>query len=169
MPGYQLKRMYPYTPLARVQLKWSSTTRQRTARILFSNVLQTNRDADRLLAVVRAADADLMLFVETDDWWRERLDALGDTHPTAVRVPLPNTYGMLLYARLPLEDVAGGAPRPAGHPLHPGPRAAALGRRRLAQLRAPPPAGARRERRARCRATPSSSSSGAACATRRSR
>ncbi len=73
--------------------------------LLMSNVLQTNRRADLLLAAIRDADPDVVLCVETDDWWRERLDALAETHPHAVRRPLPNTYGMLLYSRLPLEEV----------------------------------------------------------------
>jgi endonuclease/exonuclease/phosphatase (EEP) superfamily protein YafD len=69
-----------------------------------SNVLQTNRDADRLIAVTRAADGDVLLFVETDAWWRERLDAaFGASHPHGPPVRAPNTYGMLLYSRLPLE------------------------------------------------------------------
>jgi len=45
-----------------------------------------------------------VLCVETDDWWRARLDAMTATHPHAVRCALPNTYGMLLYSRLALDD-----------------------------------------------------------------
>ncbi|MEO5568130.1 MAG: endonuclease/exonuclease/phosphatase family protein, partial [Gemmatimonadaceae bacterium] len=71
-----------------------------------SNVLESNRESDRVLAVMRAADADVMLFVETDDWWRERLDALLTTHPHTVQCPLSNTYGMLLYSRLPLSGTS---------------------------------------------------------------
>jgi endonuclease/exonuclease/phosphatase (EEP) superfamily protein YafD len=80
----------------------------RTLSLVMSNVLQTNRDADRLGAVLRAAEADVILCVETDAWWAERLDGLaregGYAH--AVRCPLDNTYGMLLYSRLPLEDTS---------------------------------------------------------------
>ena len=72
--------------------------------LVMCNVLQTNRDAERLLRVVQACDPDVVLCVETDDWWRERLDVLTAARPHVVRCPLPNTYGMLLYSRLPLED-----------------------------------------------------------------
>ena len=103
---FHLAMVWRYPPLAPREVQGARDgDPARRISLLVSNVLQTNRDAERMLAVVRAADADLLLFVETDDWWRARLDALGDTHPTAVRVPLPNTYGMLLYSRLPLEDV----------------------------------------------------------------
>jgi endonuclease/exonuclease/phosphatase (EEP) superfamily protein YafD len=77
-----------------------------TLSLVMSNVLQDNRDAGRLTRVLRDADADVVLCVETDAWWAERLDAMareaGYAH--AVRCPLENTYGMLLYSRLPLED-----------------------------------------------------------------
>lgn len=77
----------------------------RALSLVESNVLQTNREADRLVRVVRGADADVMLFVETDRWWQERLDAaFAGSHPHALRCALENTYGMLLYSRLPLED-----------------------------------------------------------------
>jgi endonuclease/exonuclease/phosphatase (EEP) superfamily protein YafD len=104
--AFQLALVWRYTPLAPREVQRSRTA-EAGGRIslVISNVLQTNRQADRLLGVLRAADPDLVLCVETDDWWRDRLDALAATHPHAVRCPLPNTYGMLLYSRLPLEDV----------------------------------------------------------------
>ena len=72
--------------------------------LVMCNVLQTNRDSERLLGVVQERDPDVVLCVETDEWWRERLDVLAEARPHVLRCPLPNTYGMLLYSRLPLED-----------------------------------------------------------------
>jgi endonuclease/exonuclease/phosphatase (EEP) superfamily protein YafD len=104
--AFQLALVWRYTPLAPREVRRSRADGDGgRISILMSNVLQTNRQADRLLAVVRAADPDLVLCVETDDWWCERLDALAATHPHVVRCVLSNTYGMLLYSRLPLEDV----------------------------------------------------------------
>jgi len=103
--AYQAAMVWRYTPLAprEVQRNRSADPAQQLSLVV-SNVLQTNREADRVLAVLRAADADLVLCVETDEWWSARLDALVATHPHAVRCPLPNTYGMVLYSRLALED-----------------------------------------------------------------
>jgi endonuclease/exonuclease/phosphatase (EEP) superfamily protein YafD len=98
--------IWRYTRLAprEVQRSQRDDPARRIA-LLESNVLQTNRDADRLIAVTRAANADVMVFVETDAWWQERLDAaFAESHPHGLRCALPNTYGMLLYARLPVED-----------------------------------------------------------------
>ena len=103
---FQLLLVWRYTPLAPREVQRSEQAGDgRRIALLMSNVLQTNRRADLLLAAIRDADPDIVLCVETDDWWREQLDALAETHPHAVRRPLPNTYGMLLYSRLPLEEV----------------------------------------------------------------
>ena len=105
--AYQARRIWRYTRLAPTEVQLSRVDPPdpaRTIALVETNVLQTNRDHERLTGVVRAADADVLLFVETDEWWRERLDAaFGRSHPHAMRCALPNTYGMLLYSRLPLE------------------------------------------------------------------
>lgn len=104
--GIQGWRMYPYTRLAGKQVQQSTEgARSRaTLRLLFANVLQSNHQAERLLAIVREADPDVVLALETDDWWQRQLDELARTHPYALRQPQDNTYGMLLYSRLALVD-----------------------------------------------------------------
>jgi endonuclease/exonuclease/phosphatase (EEP) superfamily protein YafD len=103
--GYQGWMMFPYLPIARAQVQRSHGGDPRSAlRMLTANVLMTNRDAKRLLATVRAADPDLILLVETDAWWQQQLAVLQQSHPFAVEQPQDNTYGMLLYSRLPLID-----------------------------------------------------------------
>lgn len=102
---FQVTLIWRYTRLAPREVQRSQCEdRDRRVSLVVSNVLQTNRDADRLLDVVQAADADVVLCVETDDWWRERLDTLAASRPHTLKCALPNTYGMLLYSRLPLED-----------------------------------------------------------------
>lgn len=106
--AYQAARIWRYSPLAPTEVQITRTPADTKSRlsIAVSNVLQTNRDAERLIAVLRSADPDIVLCVETDDWWRERLDVLEATHPHAVKHSQANTYGMLLYSRLPLEDTS---------------------------------------------------------------
>ena len=96
--GYQLARVWHYTRLAPREVQRSrSGDPSRRISLVVANVLQTNRQAERVLDVVRSCDADIVLCIETDTWWQARLDALTVTHPHVVRCPLPNTYGMLLY------------------------------------------------------------------------
>ena len=99
--AYQGYMMFPYTRLARRQVEQSREARQRVS-LLFANVLMSNRDAARLKGLIREADPDIILAVETDAWWDEQLGELERTHPHTVRRPQDNTYGMLLYSRLAL-------------------------------------------------------------------
>ena len=73
-------------------------------RILSSNVLMTNRNADALIALVRQHQPDILVTLETDAWWQSRLDALESDYPHTIKCPLDNTYGMHVYSRLRLED-----------------------------------------------------------------
>jgi endonuclease/exonuclease/phosphatase (EEP) superfamily protein YafD len=97
--------MFPYTPLAKVQVQRSvSATEHSTISLLVANVLESNRNSERLIEIVRDADPDIFLAMETDQWWLEQLKQFEETHPFVVRKPLDNTYGMLLYSRLELID-----------------------------------------------------------------
>lgn len=79
---------------------------QRQVSILSANVRQKNRQIDRFRQVIDTVGADIMIFYETDNWWAEHTAYLKDTYPYHVLVPKNNTYGMLLYSKLPLKDYA---------------------------------------------------------------
>ncbi|MTB50294.1 endonuclease/exonuclease/phosphatase family protein [Lewinella sp. W8] len=101
---YQFYRILPYTSI------WAKSSiglpRDRAElRLMVSNVLQTNDKSELLINLVRREQPDLLLTVETNEWWEKQLDeALGEDYPHAVRVPLDNLYGMHLYSRMELED-----------------------------------------------------------------
>ena len=102
---YQLVRIWPYTPLHAKQVqRVASPARERSLGILISNVLMTNRDSARLRELLRQMDPDVILTVETDGWWEQELREFELTHPHFLKRPQGNTYGMLLYSRLPLVD-----------------------------------------------------------------
>ena len=105
--AFQLWRIWPYTILHPVQSVEAERPRaDRTVRLVVTNVLMENRDAERWLREIRAADPDVIVVVEADAWWAEQAEALGDAWPHTVLEPRDNTYGMLVYARWPLHDVA---------------------------------------------------------------
>jgi endonuclease/exonuclease/phosphatase (EEP) superfamily protein YafD len=70
--------------------------------LLFANVLMSNRNAAKLQEIIREADPDIILTVETDEWWQQQQKGFERTHPHTVQQPQSNTYGMLLYSRLEL-------------------------------------------------------------------
>ena len=101
--------IFPFTPIAPKQML-SSASPMYTPNpdyflsIMVSNVYQFNRKADKCLRVVKKNEPDVVLLVETDQWWREAVSQLEQHYQYKVLYPLDNTYGMLLYSRLPLED-----------------------------------------------------------------
>ncbi len=101
----QLRRMFPYTRLARTQVRPSLAVDPPDGiRLLFANVLQTQHECAGLLAQIRELDPDVVLALETDSWWQQQLGGLTATHPHTVLQPQDNTYGMVLYSRIPLID-----------------------------------------------------------------
>lgn len=72
--------------------------------IMTANVLQENRDADALLALVAKYQPDVLVTLESDTWWQARLDTLETDMPYTLKEPLDNLYGMHLYSRLELEE-----------------------------------------------------------------
>ena len=101
--AWQLAMILPYTRLWRRQgLPAKGGNGDRRVRLLVVNVLQTNREVDGLGASMAEADPDLVLALETDQWWVERLAELLPGHGHRLLHPLDNTYGLALFSRLEL-------------------------------------------------------------------
>ena len=103
---YQAWWIWPYTRLKKPEVigVGGGTRSGDSVRILGSNVLMSNRNADALLKLVRDEAPDVLIAVETDDWWQARLDELEADYPHTLKCPLSNLYGMHLYSKLPLHD-----------------------------------------------------------------
>ncbi|AXE19313.1 endonuclease [Runella rosea] len=96
-------QVYPFTPLAKKQLlKTRITNPDRAISVMMWNVYQYNRSFQPFLKLFAQVDADIVLLSETDQWWQQKLILLEKDYPYRVHVPLENTYGMLLYSKLPL-------------------------------------------------------------------
>ncbi|WP_111412100.1 endonuclease/exonuclease/phosphatase family protein [Billgrantia lactosivorans] len=102
----QARFILPWTRLWPVQVQAAEPGQaKRCITLLIANVLTPNRQAARFVEIVRQHDPDLILTLESDAWWQERLDESLEPHwPHAVKVPLDNLYGMHLYSRLPLDS-----------------------------------------------------------------
>lgn len=103
--GYQVFMMAPYTVLAPRQVKMAeSSSDDANIKLLIANVLMKNREAQGLLDIVREYDPDLILTMETDEWWEKALRPLEEHYPNTLKNPLDNTYGMLVHTRLEMVD-----------------------------------------------------------------
>ncbi len=103
--GYQAYRIFPYTPLANLQvleLAPSEVKDDQSLSLMVSNVYMKNDAYNRLLKEINEQDPDIILTLETDKKWQAALNSLKKEYPHTVEVPLDNTYGMLLHSRLPL-------------------------------------------------------------------
>jgi endonuclease/exonuclease/phosphatase (EEP) superfamily protein YafD len=102
---FQAWQIYPYTFFAEKQVH--SATRERpetTLRLLVANVLMSNRNDTGFRQLIAKEQPDLLLVLEPDRWWEERLRPLKADFPYSLQHPLDNTYGMLLYSRLEITD-----------------------------------------------------------------
>ncbi len=101
--GVQLAQILPYTPLWPREVE-SARGGHPTLRLMIANVLMKNREAEGLLQYVRDKKPDLLILDEPDAWWEDRFRAVEDLFPYTLRDARPNTYGMLLYSRLPFRE-----------------------------------------------------------------
>lgn len=75
----------------------------RAVGIMIANVLMKNRNEEKFLQLVEHTDPELLLAMEVDQWWIDRLQVLKEEYPYSVEYPLDNTYGMAIYSKLPLK------------------------------------------------------------------
>lgn len=105
--AWQLYRIYPYTPLAATEVAFSdavSLPEDQCFSIVSFNVLQSNRDYDRTLAMLGRTDPDILLLLETDAGWKAALEPILSQYPSRLDRPLDNTYGLIFATRLPMAD-----------------------------------------------------------------
>jgi endonuclease/exonuclease/phosphatase (EEP) superfamily protein YafD len=103
---YQCWRIFPYTIFSKKMVLDTDCPPEEQDRIcvVVTNVLETNRDYQACLKMLRKADPDVILAVETDEEWKKNLQVLEEDYPYTIFMPLHNTYGMLFYSRLKLID-----------------------------------------------------------------
>ena len=103
---FQMGKIYPYTPMAEPEVfNNEETDPQDAIGLLSANVLQKNKDTEKLMDVILTFDPDVIVLTETNERWRSEVSSrLKLRYPYAVEVPLENTYGMLLYSRFRLID-----------------------------------------------------------------
>ena len=67
-----------------------------------ANVYMHNRETDKLLNLVNDIKPDILLTLETDEYWQQSLQCLETRYPYTVKQPQTNLYGMHLYSRYEL-------------------------------------------------------------------
>ncbi len=103
--GYLSYQIYPYLPFATKQIKTAGKNEAPDIKILIGNVFQDNKDFEKLNSLVKENDADIVLLVETNQWWKEQcMVGFGDNYPYRMLEDRENTYGMLLFSKFVLTN-----------------------------------------------------------------
>ena len=102
---YQLSKFLPYTFIWKPEIvDTKKPVKEQEISVLFYNVYMDNKDTASFIGLAKTVQADLILLAEPDEYWRKGMEVLYSQYPYKVEVPLPNTYGMLLYSKLPLSS-----------------------------------------------------------------
>jgi len=71
-------------------------------KLLSANVLMTNQQPQLLIKLIKQYDPDIVLTLETNQYWEKQLAELEPSYPYVVRCPQENLYGMHLYSKFTL-------------------------------------------------------------------
>ncbi|MDF9800887.1 endonuclease/exonuclease/phosphatase (EEP) superfamily protein YafD [Catalinimonas alkaloidigena] len=100
--AFKLYRYFPF--VAKSTLPPLKNDPKRELSILNANVRQKNRKPERLQSLIEEIQPDIIIMHETNHRWNEQMAYLKADYPYHILVPQENTYGMLLYARLRIEE-----------------------------------------------------------------
>lgn len=96
-------QIVPFTSLGKQHiLRVSKSIPDQSISIVIANVYQDNTNYKGCIDELSKNKADLILLLETSKVWEQQTLSLEKTHPFHHRIPLENTYGMLLYSRYEL-------------------------------------------------------------------
>lgn len=103
--GYLTYQIYPYLPIAPRQIQSAKGNEEPDIKILIVNVYQHNKEFEKLNSLVHGNDADVVLLVETNQWWKEKcLEGFGDKYEYRILEDRENTYGMLIFSKFELTN-----------------------------------------------------------------
>ncbi len=96
-----------YTPLVPKQVPTAKeiTSPENQFSLLMANVKMSNKNVKPLLVIIGEKRPDLVIAMETDAWWSKQVKVLKDVYPYEQEAINEVTYGMILYSKLPLNNV----------------------------------------------------------------
>lgn len=103
---WQLWWILPYTLVWPREVKSCDVVPEatHTLSIITSNVLTPNRNSKALIDLVKKQKPDILITLESDQWWQDQLKELESDMPFTVKCPLDNLYGMHLYSKLKIHE-----------------------------------------------------------------
>lgn len=103
--SYQASQIIVYTPLYPLQAKSSNAGKASDSfSLIVSNILMTNEETEAFKQQVDKYNPDIIIITEPNSAWETSLKELDGKYPHFIKHPLENTYGMILYSKLPLSN-----------------------------------------------------------------
>ncbi|MGY8838428.1 MAG: endonuclease/exonuclease/phosphatase family protein [Enterobacterales bacterium] len=100
----QGKWIYPYTWLAKKEVQSAPKHIDHSIRIMSANVLMSNHKSEQLISLVDEHQPDLLITLESDSWWENKLSVIKKNYPYYIECPKDNRYGMHLYSKFKILD-----------------------------------------------------------------
>jgi endonuclease/exonuclease/phosphatase (EEP) superfamily protein YafD len=102
---YLFNLILPFTVIGKKQVyAVDKDLPEQSISIMIANVFENNTNKKGCVAEVLKANPDVVVLLETNKLWEQQTMELQDTYSHFVKVPLENTYGLLLYSKLELID-----------------------------------------------------------------
>ncbi|EHR9044418.1 endonuclease/exonuclease/phosphatase, partial [Escherichia coli] len=103
--AYQLVWIIPYTVIGKKQVKEIKDSDGFLGlSILVFNVLMTNKKYIPILELINKEKPDILVLLETNLWWEQKLSPLDEVFPYSLKCPKENLYGMHVYSWMILSD-----------------------------------------------------------------
>ncbi|WP_114778380.1 endonuclease/exonuclease/phosphatase family protein [Botryobacter ruber] len=102
----EVRYIYSFTPLASKEaLSTEETPPSKCFSIMIANVRMTNKKHNKFLQLVLKNNPDILIINEPNEAWHQSLKPeLDKRFPFAIKKPLENTYGMILYSKFKLSN-----------------------------------------------------------------
>lgn len=103
--GLQATYLYPYLPFSSKAVASAERTGREGGElsVLVANVLMKNQQSQGLLRSIGEREPTFVLAMEVNQRWMQSLSVLNATYPYRIEKPEDNTYGMVLYSKIPLD------------------------------------------------------------------
>lgn len=103
--AYHLWWILPYTRLnSREVPQADHLDAENSIKIMTANVLMHNKNVEKLIALVKENVPDILVTLETNQWWQDQLKAIESDYPYRISCPQENLYGMHVYSRNVLSE-----------------------------------------------------------------
>ncbi|WP_235062767.1 endonuclease/exonuclease/phosphatase family protein [Indibacter alkaliphilus] len=101
---YLFYQIHPFTPFSSKMVQTAKGKSHSDISVMVINVFQYNRAYHKATELLESESPDLFVLVETDFKWAEAMVKFKPKYPFFVEVPKDNTYGMVLYSKIPIKE-----------------------------------------------------------------